>query len=132
MKTNHFFLSVALCGFLLTSSAVNLVAQVIDAPEKTTKQVPTAKLVVLQTKPMQFRVLFNTPQNPKIAVRILDSENTVLYQETKVIQTSYLRYFDLSPLHDGTYTFEIVDGNEKYNQSFDIVTQTRRIVSAFN
>ncbi len=132
MKTNHFISSVALCGLLLTGSAMSVVAQVTDAPEKITTQAPTANLVVHQTKPMQFRVLFNTPQNPKIAVRILDSEHTVLYQETKAVQTSYLRYFDLSPLHDGTYTFEIVDGNEKYTQSFDVVTNTRRIVSAFH
>lgn len=95
-------------------------------------QAPTPKLLVLQTKPMQVRVLVNTAQNPKITLRILDSENTVLYQETKVVQTSYLRYFDLPSLLDGTYTFEIVDGNEKYNQAFDVVTQTRWIVSAFN
>ncbi|MPR32829.1 hypothetical protein [Salmonirosea aquatica] len=132
MKTNHFISTVALSGLLLTASAVCVVAQVNDAPEKTITQSPTGKFLVVQTKPMQFKVLFNTPQNPKIAVRILDSENTVLYKETKAVQTAYLRYFDLSPLHDGTYTFEIVDGNEKYNQSFDVVTQTRRIVSAFN
>jgi len=132
MKTSQFLLSTALCGVLLTASAISVVAQVNDASEKVTTQASTAKLVVVQTKPMQFRVLFNTPHNAKIAVRILDSENTVLYQETKAVQTTYLRYFDLSPLHDGTYTFEIVDGNEKYNQSFDVVTQTRRIVSAFN
>jgi hypothetical protein len=132
MKTNHFFSTVALCGVLLTSSAISVEAQVTDATEKTATQAPIATLVVSQTKPMQFRVLFNTPQNPKIAIRILDSENTVLYQEIKAVHKSYLRHFDLSSLHDGTYTFEIVDGNEKYNQSFDVVTQTRRIVSAFN
>ena len=134
MKTNHFLLSVVLCGALLTASARNVVAQVSDddASEKTTTQASTAKLIVVQTRPMQFRVLYDTPQNPKISVRIQDSENTVLYQEIKAVQTTYLRYFDLSPLHDGRYTFEIVDGNEKYNQSFDIVTQTRRVVSVFD
>jgi hypothetical protein len=131
MKTNRFIPIAALAGAFMTAAAPAAVAQNHAPTETTTAQMAdTSRLSVVQTRPMQFRVLFNKPQSPKIAVRILDSTGKILFNETKAVQSGYMRYFDLSPLQDGTYTFEIVDGQEKYNQSFDILTQTRRIVSS--
>jgi len=131
MKTVRFISMVALAGTLMTAPLTKGMAQVNEASASTSAEM--AKPVsfhVVQTKPMQFRVLYNTPQSSKIVVRILASNGDVLFNESRNIESGYLRYFDLSTLADGTYTFELVDGQEKYNQSYDILTQTRRIVSS--
>lgn len=130
MKTIKFIYTVALMWALLTTTAPGVVAQVNEASEYATTRADSAILNVVQTQPMQFKVVFDTPQSSKIAVRILDAQGEVLFNETRAVESGYLRYFDLSSLHDGTYTFEILDGKEKYNKSFDILTQTRRIVSS--
>lgn len=130
MKTIKIVSIIALLGALMTSTAPGASAQVNVVSEKTSSTATIAKLYVVQTKPMQFKVVFDKPQSTKIAVHILDSMGEILFNETRAVESSYVRYFDLSSLHDGTYTFEIVDGKEKYTQSFDVLTQTRRIVSS--
>jgi hypothetical protein len=81
---------------------------------------------------MQFRVSYKNPISKNVAVRILDTDKNVLFSENKRTETNYLKYFDLSTLIDGTYTFEITDGKEKATQSFDILTTTSRAVSSIN
>ncbi len=130
MKTIKIISTMALLAALLTIPAPGANAQVNEVSETTTKLAETAKFLVVQTKPMQFKVVFDKPLSHKIAISILDSTGESLFTETRVVESGYLRYFDLSSLHDGTYTFVVVDGKEKYNQSFDILTQTRRIVSS--
>jgi hypothetical protein len=132
MKTNRLLLTAALCGALLMASATSSMAQFNGVSENTSSPKVAYKLSVLQTKPMQFRVYYSDPQSSKITIRITDAQDHALFSEVNTVSSGYLRYFDLSPLADGTYTFEIVDGKEKYNQSFDIITKTRRVVSAAN
>ena len=129
MKTKNILMTTALLGILLTGVTANAGAQSITKNEKATS---VSDLTVLQVKPMQFRVSFTNKQSRKLSVRIVDSESNVLYSENSNVPANYVKFFDLSPLLDGTYTFEITDGKEKYAQSFDILTQTRRVVSAKN
>ncbi|GAB2800600.1 hypothetical protein GCM10027275_53330 [Rhabdobacter roseus] len=133
MKTKNILTLAALMSALTTGLALEATAQVSS---ETSAESPVAKatsdLHVLQMKPMQFRVSYTNPKTNRLSVRIVDAEQRVLFSENKNVSTNYLKYFDLSPLLDGTYTFEITDGNEKYSQSFDIMTQTRRIVAAKN
>ena len=130
MKTKNTLLIAALTGLLLSGSALTVNAQTNIATEKT--ETVSNKLTVLQIKPMQFRVSYNNPTSKNVAVRILDTDNNVLFSENRRVDNSYLKYFDLSTLMDGTYTFEITDGKEKATQSFDILTTTSRVVSSIN
>jgi hypothetical protein len=131
MKAKTILMSVALLGLLSTGSFEKAGAQTLEKSDSP-KNASISDLSVLQVKPMQFRVSFNNKQSRKLSVRIVDTEKNVLYSENSNVSANYLKYFDLSPLLDGTYTFEVMDGKEKYSQSFDILTQTRRIVSAKN
>ncbi|MCE7059594.1 hypothetical protein [Dyadobacter sp. CY343] len=131
MKTKNTLIIAALTGLLLSGSALNSFAQDTNVSVENTKSA-SDNLSILQIKPMQFRVSYNNPVSNTVAVRILDTENNVLFSENKRVNRNYLKYFDLSTLNDGTYTFEITDGKEKASQSFDILTTTSRVVSSIN
>jgi hypothetical protein len=131
MKTVKFIPLVALMGTLMTAPLSGAMAQANEASAPaSTEQAKSAPFDVVQTKPMQFRVIYNAPQASKIVMRIVAANGDILFNETRSIQSGYVRYFDLATLADGTYTFELLDGQEKYDQSFDILTKTRRIVSS--
>ena len=131
MKTKNTILTAALIGLLFSGSAFNSNAQTnVTTSDKTAAA--EAKLSVLEIKPMQFRVSYNKVQTNNVIVRILDTDKNVLFSESKRADSNYLKYFDLSTLLDGTYTFEFTDGKEKFSQSFDVLTKTSRVVSSIN
>jgi hypothetical protein len=131
MKTKNTLIIAALTGVLLSGSAFTSNAQDNIATADKTETAST-KLNILQIKPMQFRVSYNNPISKNVIVRILDTDKNVLFSENRRVDNNYLKYFDLSTLMDGTYTFEITDGKEKASQSFDILTTTSRVVSSIN
>ena len=131
MKTKNTLIIAAVTGLLLSGSAFAANAQDNFATADKTENAST-KLTVLQVKPVQFRVSYNNPISKNVVVRILDNEKNVLFSENRKVENNYLKYFDLSTLMDGTYTFEITDGKEKTAQSFDILTTTSRVVSSIN
>jgi hypothetical protein len=131
MKSKNTIVIAALTGLLFSGSAFTVNAQTTVNPSVTNETAST-KLSVLEVKPMQFRVSYNTPQSNSLIVRILDTDKNVLFSENRRPDATYLKYFDLSTLLDGTYTFEITDGSEKYSQTFDILTKTSRVVSSIN
>lgn len=131
MKTKNTLIIAAITGLLLSGSAFAANAQDNFATADKTENAST-KLTVLQVKPLQFRVSYNNPISKNVVVRILDNEKNVLFSENRKVENNYLKYFDLSTLLDGTYTFEITDGKEKTAQSFDILTTTSRVVSSIN
>ncbi|GGB88935.1 hypothetical protein [Dyadobacter sediminis] len=131
MKTKNILFAAALSGLLLTGSAFTCNAQQNDVTSEKSA-VTSEKLSVLQIKPMQFRVSYYNPQTKSVLVRILDTNNNVLFSETKATEKNYLKYFDLSTLADGTYTFEVTDGKDKASQAFDILTTTSRVISSIN
>lgn len=90
----------------------------------------TSKLSVHEVQSMQFRVCYYKPQSQTIIVRIMDMDKNILFSENKRSESTYVRYFDLSTLSDGSYTFEITDGKEKSSKTFDILTRTSRVVSS--
>ena len=131
MKTKNTLIIAAITGLLLSGSAFAANAQDNIATADKTENA-SSKLTVLQVKPLQFRVSYNNPISKNVVVRILDNEKNVLFSENRKVENNYLKYFDLSTLMDGTYTFEITDGKEKTAQSFDILTTTSRVVSSIN
>ncbi|TDE11340.1 hypothetical protein [Dyadobacter psychrotolerans] len=130
MKAKSIILTAALTGLLFSGSAFTVNAQTNNASEKTVSA--STKLSILEVKPMQFRVSYIKPESNAVIVRILDTDKNVLFAENKRTESNYLKYFDLSTLLDGTYTFEVTDGKEKYSQTFDILTKTSRVVSSIN
>lgn len=131
MKTKNTIVTAALIGLLFSGSVFNSNAQAnVTTSDKTTAT--ENKLSVLEVKPMQFRVSYNKVASNTVLVRILDTDKNVLFSESKKADANYLKYFDLSTLLDGTYTFEILDGKDKFSQSFDILTKTSRVVSSIN
>jgi hypothetical protein len=131
MKTRNTLIIAALTGLLFSGSALTVSAQDNNA-SATQLETASTKLNVMQIKPMQFRVSYNGPVSKNLVVRILDTNRNILFTENRRVDTNYLKYFDLSTLVDGTYTFEITDGKEKATQSFDILTTTSRVVSSIN
>jgi hypothetical protein len=131
MKTKNKLFTAALIGMLISGSALTSNAQTTLATSDKT-ETASNKLTVLEVKPMQFRVAYINPQSNLVNVRILDTDKNVLFSESKRPDASYVKYFDLSTLLDGTYTFEVTDGKEKVSQSFDILTKTSRVVSSIN
>ena len=131
MKTKNTIVTAALIGLLFSGSVFNSNAQAnVTTSDKTATT--ENKLSVLEVKPMQFRVSYNKVASNTVLVRILDTDKNVLFSENKKADSNYLKYFDLSTLLDGTYTFEILDGKDKFSQSFDILTKTSRVVSSIN
>jgi hypothetical protein len=130
LKTRNNILAAALTGLLFTGLVFNTNAQDTTASEQTASA--DKKLKISEVKPLQFRVSYNKAKSDAVVVRILDADKNVLYAESKRTETGYLKYFDLSTLLDGTYTFEITDGKEKFAQSFDLLTKTSRVVSSLN
>ncbi|QRR03925.1 hypothetical protein [Dyadobacter sandarakinus] len=130
MKNIKSIMIAALAGMLYSGSA--FAANVQDNTTATEKKTVAEKLSILQIKPMQFRVSYSNPASKTVLVRILDTDKNVLFAENKRVENNYLKYFDLSTLTDGTYTFEITDGKERAAQSFDILTTTSRVVSSIN
>jgi hypothetical protein len=128
MKTANAITIAALTGLLVSAITAPVQAQVSNTLSKFTASV-TSKLHVAQVKPMQFRVSYPTPQSKHVSLRILDIDKNILFSESKRLETHYLKHFDLSTLIDGTYTFELTDGKEKFSQSFDVSTKTSRVVS---
>ncbi len=117
----------ALTGLLFQGLAFNSNAQTTAT---ISERSVSEKLNIQEVKPMQFKVSYHTPQSKSITVRILDTDKNVLFNESKRTDVNYVKYFDLTSLLDGTYTFEIMDGKEKFSQSFDVLTKTSRVVSA--
>ena len=129
MKTRNTIMMAALTGLLFLGLAFTSCAQT-NVTSSENNGSASSKLSILEVKPMQFRLSYHTPQSKSIIVRIVDKENNVLFSENKRTEANYLKYFDLSTLLDGTYTFELTDGKEKFSQSFDILTKTSRVVSS--
>ena len=130
MTTKNTLIIAALTGLLLSGPALYTQAQ--DTQVATEKSAASEKLSIAQVKPMQFRVSYINPVSKNVVVRILDADKNVLFSENKQVESKYLKYFDLSTLNDGVYTFEILDGKDKALQSFDVLTKTSRTVSYNN
>lgn len=89
-----------------------------------------SEFYVMQVKPMEFLLTYHYPITDRVLVRIKDVENNVLFVEKTLVYKQYRKSFDLSSLKDGSYTFELRDGEETFVKSFDVATKTRRVAVA--
>lgn len=89
-----------------------------------------ADFYVMQVKPMQFEVSYKYPKTDRVLVRIKDEGQNVIFVEKTLVYKRYQKNFDLSIMKDGQYTFELIDGNEKFVQSFVVATKTQRMATS--
>lgn len=85
---------------------------------------------VMQVKPMKFKVSYSWPMSDRVEIRILDGAKKLIFHELVLVYKKYHKIFDLSIFADGQYTFELFDGDKKFNQSFDVTTVTTRTATA--
>ncbi|MCE7065578.1 hypothetical protein [Dyadobacter sp. CY326] len=116
----------ALIAFASLSATTPAIAQSTN----NTHEVYFADFYVMQVKPMQFEIKYKNPKTDRVTVRIIDEEQYIIFAEKTLVYKKYHKYFDLSTMKDGMYTFELTDGTEKFVQSFRVSTKTERMVRA--
>jgi hypothetical protein len=88
---------------------------------------------IQQLQDMKFRVALTQPTSSRVFVSIVDAAaGGSLYKGTFTQKDENSRIFDLSQLADGKYVFEVVVGDQKFTQSFELKTQVSRVVLASN
>lgn len=135
MKTNKMIIGLVIAGFaiagLLKTETAN--AQSVPGVEIAKKQsVKNLKVNLLEVNKLHFKLTFENPAGLKTYIRILDTDANVLYSQNAGFEVNYAKYFNLTNLADGTYTFEVVSGKESFKKSLEIMTQTNRVVLAKN
>lgn len=116
---------------LVTLLTVGASAAVNSDPAKETVKANPYNAQLAQDAQLRFQLTFQNPDKQKVTIAIKDKENATLFSETTT-NASYLRLFDLSTLGDGKYTFEVQGSKNRYTQSFELSTQTNRVVLARN
>lgn len=74
---------------------------------------------------MTIRLMMEKKAGEKVTVRLLNPSGQILHQEVVARQTrKYGCNFDFSTIQDGSYTLEIVNGNEVQRKTIKISTAT--------
>lgn len=89
---------------------------------------PAADLNVQALAGLKFRLSFDTIQKKSYIV-LKDNKGEVLFTDYPAKTGKYDRVFDLSNLNDGSYSFEVVNGNDKAVKNFEIATKVERTAS---
>lgn len=120
-----------LVGLMLTvSTSVGSFAQSMASAKPTEVIVAPAALqaVVYQVpETTKFKVHFQNHSGKKVTVTLRDASNQVIYSEV-VASTNYVRKFDLEELNDGSYHFEISNGNQNIIKEVALQTVNARNV----
>ena len=126
MKNRRYtFLTILCSAFCLFPFFEGKAQNTCGAPESF-----FSEFYVMQVKPMEFLLTYHYPITDRVLVRIKDVANNVLFVEKTLVYKQYRKSFDLSSLKDGSYTFELRDGDETFVKSFDVATKTRRVAVA--
>lgn len=122
---------IALVAAMLAVAPVTNAANgKMEEPKAVTANTLTVK--VEEVGKLVFKVQYENLTKKKANIVIRDAENNVLFEQYASTDVNYKRKFDFSSLIDGTYTFEVSAGDQKFSQSFQILTQTSRTVLAKN
>lgn len=114
-------------AWLAVAPVATNAAGVQEEPKATASTNLTVK--INEVGKLVFRVKVENLTRKRVNIQIKDAESNILFEQFGASELQYLRNFDLSKLADGTYTFEVNAGKEKYSQSFQILTETNRTVS---
>jgi hypothetical protein len=136
MKTNRSSLrrhSAAALALAATLSAAPAFAQETVAPAVVTSANENPlKVTLVQDSKLRFQLEFTNPENRKVQVVIRDAQRNDLFTETFSTKGRHVRTFDLSSLADGQYSFEVLGAKDRFAQTFELATQTNRVVLAKN
>jgi ribosome maturation factor RimP len=75
---------------------------------------------------LKFRVHFENYAGDDVKIKIRNSADKVVYEETVKNTQKYMRKFDLSTMADDTYTFEITNKRESYTKEISLQTLSAR------
>ena len=69
-----------------------------------------------------FKLYYTNPSPAKVRVRILDASNEVIFAESINNEKGFVRPYNMKNLPEGTYTFEINNGDdvETYNFTYEM------------
>lgn len=136
MKTN--FISVKTLLVALSASAALTLAGTTSATAQSATQAvasanPLKPRVTRVGETLNFEVRFENPNADRISVDIQDDRSNNLFRDVAHSNAPrYARRFDLSGLEDGTYTFVISNGKDRYTESFELRTQVQTSRSVLN
>jgi len=78
---------------------------------------------------LRLKLAIENPLRQKTKIYLMDKDNNVLFDEYSLSSMKYIKFFDLSNLADGNYTFVVESGKDKMKKDFSISTKTLRDVS---
>ena len=122
--------AIALCLSLQLSTAPTTQAQTFTG-ENGLKQDPTSlpALIYPTNKPQTVRVNARNRRGGALTIVVRDVRGNTKYTEV-TFTDKYIRKFDLSPLGEGTYTFELSnEDGQSYIRSFRIETYQPRVIA---
>lgn len=86
----------------------------------------TLEVAVYQVEnTLKFKMHYENHTNKDVLIRIKNSDNQVVYQET-VRSPKYIRKFDFNTLADGNYTFEVSNRKETFLKEISLQTLSAR------
>jgi hypothetical protein len=135
MKTNRSLFRQSVGALTLAVALLNAPAQAQELASTSVVTSPVEnplKVTIVQDNKLRFQLEFTNPENRKVYVTIKDAQQRDLFVETFTTQGRHVRTFDLSTLADGRYTFEVNGAKAQFAQSFELATQTNRVVLAKN
>lgn len=123
--------AVAVSAVLTLAGTTPATAQSASPVAQTLQDNPLKARVTRLGETLDFDVRFENPTQQKVALQLLDQNANAIYKDvTSATAPRYARRLDLSGLEDGTYTFVISNGKDRYTQAIEIRTQvqTSRLV----
>ncbi len=119
-------LVVASLGLMTPATA----ATRADKPKKT-EAAPKLNVTIETFGGTKFRLTLADQVDSKVMVLVRSEDaSEILYKSA--LSSLNGKVFDLSPLADGTYVFEVAAGDRKFTQTFELKTQINRVALAKN
>lgn len=78
---------------------------------------------------LRCRLFFDNPEAKPVTIIIRDAKGQKQHEETLYKLAKFNRAYNLAPLGDGTYTFEVSQGKTLYTQDFTVETTHSRQVA---
>jgi hypothetical protein len=118
---------LSLLTFTGAAAQSHAYAHHFDKPVPTKIYKPhSLKVAVYQVEnTAKFKVHFENYDASPVVLRIRGANNKVLHEEV-VREGKYIRKFDLAPMADGDYTFEIANGKENISKTIQLQTLSAR------
>lgn len=122
-------LVLALATTIVSVSFTQWMGQAKAASGKISSIANFTNLSVQDMGSLRLKLAIENPLRQKTKIYLMDKDNNVLFDEYSLSSMKYIKFFDLSNLADGNYTFVVVSSKDKMKKDFSISTKTLRDVS---